>query len=57
MVRISKQTERRSKSPRKRRNASAKTGPLQDNLSLGFKPHANALEGEVSAIAFIPKIK
>jgi hypothetical protein len=58
MVRISKQNERRSRSPRRRRNAlPTKTGPLQDNLPSGFKPHENALEGEVAQFAFIPKIK
>jgi hypothetical protein len=57
MVRISKQSERRSMSRRKRRPPSEKTGPLKENLPEGFKAHPNALEGEVAATAFIPKIK
>lgn len=57
MVRISKQTERRSRSPRKNRAPSQKTGPLQDNLPKGYKDHENALNGDVASTAFIPKIK
>ena len=57
MVRISKQQERRSRSPRKNRAPSPKTGPLSDNLPKGFKEHPNALEGEVAAGAYIPKIR
>jgi hypothetical protein len=57
MVRISKQTERRSQSPRKTRNPSVKTGPLSDNLKDGFKLHENALSGDAAALAFIPIIK
>lgn len=57
MVRISKQSERRNRSPRKNRAPSPKTGPLKDNLPKGFKQHANALEGDIAATAFIPKIK
>ena len=57
MVRISKQAERRSRFPRKHRAPSAKTGPLKDNLSNGFKKHANALEGDLAKMVFIPKIK
>ena len=57
MVRISKQEERRNQSPRKHRNPSQKTGPLKDNLPNGFKEHANALEGGVEKLAFIPKIR
>lgn len=57
MVRISKQNERRSVSPRKHKNPSKKTGPKKDNLPNGFKQHANALEGELSSQFFIPKIK
>lgn len=58
MVRISKQNERRSASPRKRHaNLAEKTGPRQDNLSKGFKEQTNAVEGELAAKAFIPKIK
>lgn len=57
MVRISKQGERRSKSPHKPRPPVEKTGPRKENLKEGYKPHENALEGEISAKAFIPKIK
>lgn len=57
MVRISKQSERRSRSPHKHRPSSKKTGSLKDNLPNGFKEHTNSLEGEIAAMAFIPKIK
>lgn len=57
MVRISKQSERRSQSPRKNRKPSPKTGPLKDQLKEGFKPHENAITGDAAALAFIPKIK
>jgi hypothetical protein len=57
MVRQSKQGERRSKSPHKPRPPAMKTGPRKENLKEGFKPHSNALEGEIAAKAFIPKIK
>lgn len=57
MVRISKKSERRQRSPRKHKAPAAKTGPLKENLPLGYKPHANALEGEVAQLAFIPKIR
>lgn len=57
MVRISKQSERRKQYKRKHRKAAIKTGSLKDNLENGFKLHENALEGDVSKFAFIPKIK
>lgn len=57
MVRISKQAEKRSRSPRKSRAPSPKTGPLRDNLPNGYKQHDNALEGDLATTAFIPKIK
>jgi hypothetical protein len=57
MVRISKQGERRSRSPHRCRAPSPKTGPVKENLSLGFKPHANAVEGAVTQNTFIPKIR
>jgi hypothetical protein len=57
MVRISKQSERRAKSHHRPRKNSVKTGPLKDNLALGYKEHSNALEGASAAVAFIPKIK
>lgn len=55
MTRMSKQAERRNRSPRKHKAPSKKTGPLKDNLPEGFKPHTNAL-GQ-SATAFIAKVK
>jgi hypothetical protein len=57
MVRISKQSERRARSPRRPRAPSPKTGSKPQNLPLGFKEHANALEGDPGQMAFIPKIK
>lgn len=57
MVRISKQSEKRNRSPRRHRAPAAKTGALKDNLPKGFKAHENALSGDLSAMAFIPKIK
>ena len=57
MVRISKQNERRSQSPRRHRAPSKKTGPLQDNLPKGYKEHANGLDGDMAKAFFIPKIK
>ena len=43
MTRISKQAERRNKSPRKRKNPFPKTGPKESNLPKGYKEHPNAL--------------
>lgn len=57
MVRISKQSEKRQRFPRKNRYPAKKTGPIKDLLEKGFKEHANALEGEIANSAFIPKIK
>lgn len=57
MVRISKQEERRSRNPHRRRKPSPKTGALKENLPLGFKPHANAVQGNMAEVSFIPKIK
>lgn len=55
MVRRSKQEERRSKSPKRRRAPTPKTGSLKDNLPHGFKMHENGLEASFGA--FIPKIQ
>lgn len=55
MVRISKQSEKRNRSPRRCKAPSQKTGPIKEKL--GFNEHPNALSGEVAAKAFIPKIK
>lgn len=57
MVRISKQAERRSVSRRRPRPPAQKTGAKKDALVQGFKPHVNAIEGNFSSVAFIPKIK
>ncbi|HSW87459.1 MAG TPA: hypothetical protein VLG49_08190 [Rhabdochlamydiaceae bacterium] len=57
MVRISKQQEIRNRCPKRRRNPSPKTGPLKENLPLGFKAHENGLDGNLAQSLFIPKIK
>ncbi len=57
MVRISKQGEKRHRFPRKHRAPSLKTGTREDNLPGGFKPHENALEGDLAKLVFIPKVK
>lgn len=57
MVRISKQSEKRNRCPRKNKAPAAKTGAVKDNLPKGFREHSNALSGDVGAMAFIPKIK
>ena len=55
MTRIAKQAERRAKCPHKRRYASLKTGTKKDNLSVGFKEHANVAPQSAKNV-FIPKI-
>jgi hypothetical protein len=57
MTRMSKQGKRRMISPRKHKKPVMKTGSLTDNLSLGYKEHLNAAEGEFATKVFIPKIK
>jgi hypothetical protein len=57
MVRISKQAERRHRSPRRCRAPSPKTGPKKDNLPEGHKLHVNALQGDLAKENFIPKIR
>lgn len=57
MVRISKQSERRQKSPRKHKKPSVKTGPRSEHLAKGFKEHKNAIEGDLGQQVFIPQIK
>ena len=57
MTRVSKQEERRNRSPRKRRAPGPKTGPKKDNLKLGFREHSNAAAESYTNILFIPKIK
>lgn len=54
MVRISKQSERRAESRRRPRPPAQKTGPKKEKH---FNAHANALEGDAAAVAFIPKIR
>lgn len=57
MVRISKQAERRSKYPHRRRPPAAKTGTKQDNLPLGYREHTNViLDAKIAQTTFIPKI-
>jgi hypothetical protein len=57
MVRISKQEERRMRSPRRPSPPAPKTGAKKDNLPKGFKEHSNALQANASQSMFIPKIK
>lgn len=54
---MSKQGERRSRSPHRTRSPAVKTGPRKENLKEGFKSHTNALVGDLAAKAYIPKIK
>lgn len=49
MVRISKQAERRGKSPRRPSAPAHKTGSKKDNLPEGFKAHQNVVEDNVLA--------
>lgn len=57
MTRISKQEERRHRSPRKSKIIGKKTGPRKDLLPAGYKMHLNALSSNLQIQAFIPKIK
>jgi len=57
MVRISKQAKKRAVSRRRPAPPAKKTGPKKDVLLQGFKPHANAIEGNLALTSFIPKIK
>lgn len=52
---MSKKGKRRALSPRKHKLPSVKSGTQQDRLTLGYKPHENALEGNLSV--FIGKVK
>ena len=56
MTRVSKK-DRLKRCPRKPRYGSIKTGPKKDNLTKGFKEHANVFSGETAHVTFIPKIK
>mgnify|MGYP006890127367 CR=1 FL=1 len=55
MVRISKQAERRQRSPRRPKLAGKKTGSKQDNLENGFKALENAIESNRAYIGKISK--
>lgn len=57
MVRISKQAEKRQRSPKRCRFPSPKTGSLKDNLPLGYKEHVNGLSDASNKSIFIGKIK
>jgi hypothetical protein len=57
MVRISKQAERRSRSHRKNKAPSVKTGPRKDIIANGYHARPNALSGAIAELAYIPKIK
>lgn len=57
MVRISKQAEKRQVSPKRCRFPSPKTGPLKDNLPLGYKERVNGLKEGSNASIFISKIQ
>jgi hypothetical protein len=57
MVRISKQAKKRAVFHRRPAPPAKKTGPKKDNLSQGYKLHANAIEGNLAQTLFIPKIK
>ena len=55
MTRMSKQGERRNKSPKKRKNLiTSKTGHCPTNP---FKKHDNGVEGDHGKIMFVPKVK
>ena len=56
MTRISKQSERRHKSPRRPKKPSPKTGPKKDNLASGHRTHENIAPTELALTRFIPKI-
>jgi len=57
MVRMSKQGERRNQCPKRCRPPYKKTGSQKDSLELGYKEHANALQGQAAQQVFIPKVK
>lgn len=57
MVRLSKQTRRRQKSHKRPKAPAVKTGPLKETLENGYKEHVNALTGDLSKKAYIPRIK
>jgi hypothetical protein len=56
MTRMSKQSKKRAISPRKHKLPGQKSGSKKDKLTLGYKPHENALEGD-NLTVFIGKVK
>ena len=56
MTRMSKQGERRNKSPRRPKMPSPKTGSKKDNLAAGHRTHENIAPTELALSRFIPKI-
>lgn len=56
MTRMSKQGKKRHVSPRRPKLSGPKTGSKRDQLEYGYKMHANALQGDLAATRFIPKI-
>lgn len=58
MVRISKQEERRQRSPHRHQNmVRTATGPKKDKLPKGYREHTNAVTGDLSGKVFIGKVK
>ena len=57
MTRMSKQGERRARSPRKYRLPTPKTGPKRDQLEFGYRTHPNAVGAESAQDRYIPKIE
>lgn len=55
MVRPSKQSQRRAVSHRRPAPPAKKTGARSE--AQPFKAHANAIEGDLAQLSFIPKIK
>ena len=56
MTRMSKQGERRAKSPRKHRPPAPKTGPKRDMLEFGYRLHQNGVAAESVTGRYIPKM-
>ena len=57
MTRMSKQGERRARCPKKNKAPAKKTGPLKDNLPLGYKEHVNAAQDDLGKSMFVAKLK
>jgi hypothetical protein len=56
MTRMSKPARRRAVSPRRRQAPAEKTGTKKNDLPLGYKEHANAVEGKLASQIFIRKV-